>query len=70
MKSGGWQLQKLSSTRYSEIVFYVLTVVIIVCIICLRTHKQGCALPTRHARLSPSNSSVPTARIYVYAKGY
>ena len=23
MKSGGWLLQKLSSTRYSEIVFYV-----------------------------------------------
>lgn len=28
MQSGGWQLQKLSSTRYSEIVFYVLTVVL------------------------------------------
>ena len=28
MKNGGWQLQKLSSTRYSEIVFYVLTVVL------------------------------------------
>jgi len=28
MKSGGWQLQKLSSTRYSEIVFYLLTVVL------------------------------------------
>src|SRR5262245_8289353 len=28
MKSGGWPPQKLSSTRYSEIVFYVLTVVI------------------------------------------
>src|SRR5499426_485469 len=28
LKSGGWQLQKLSSTRYSEIVFYVLTVVL------------------------------------------
>ena len=28
MKSGGWQLTKLSSTRYSEIVFYVLTVVL------------------------------------------
>jgi hypothetical protein len=28
MKSGGWQLQKLSSTRYSAIVFYVLTVVL------------------------------------------
>jgi Transposase DDE domain len=27
MKSGGWQLNRLSSTRYSEIVFYVLTVV-------------------------------------------
>src|SRR4029453_9269577 len=26
MKSGGWQLQKLSSTRYSEIVFYITTV--------------------------------------------
>ena len=28
MKSGGWQLQKLSATRYREIVFYVLTVVL------------------------------------------
>jgi hypothetical protein len=28
MKSGGWQLKKLSATRYSEIVFYVLTVVL------------------------------------------
>jgi hypothetical protein len=28
MKSGGWQLTKLSSTRYREIVFYVLTVVL------------------------------------------
>jgi DDE family transposase len=28
MKSGGWQLQKLSTTRYSEIVFYMLTVVL------------------------------------------
>jgi hypothetical protein len=28
MKSGGWQLKKLSSTRYSEIVFYIITVVL------------------------------------------
>jgi len=28
MQSGGWQLQKLRSTRYSAIVFYVLTVVL------------------------------------------
>jgi hypothetical protein len=28
MKSGGWQLKKLSSTRYSEIVFYILTVLL------------------------------------------
>jgi hypothetical protein len=27
MKSGGWQLQKLSATRESAVVFYVLTVV-------------------------------------------
>lgn len=28
MKSGGWYLKKLSSTRYSEIVFYILSVVL------------------------------------------
>ena len=28
MKSGGWQLKKLTSTRYSEIVFSILTVVL------------------------------------------
>jgi hypothetical protein len=28
MKRGGWQLKKLSSTRYSEIVFYIATVVL------------------------------------------
>src|SRR6266851_1026732 len=28
MKSGGWLLQKLASTRYSEIAFYILTVVL------------------------------------------
>lgn len=28
MKSGGWHLKKLSSTRYSEIVFYVMTVML------------------------------------------
>jgi hypothetical protein len=28
MKSGGWHLQKLSSTRDSEIVFYLVTVVL------------------------------------------
>ena len=28
MKSGGWQLKKLSSTRYSEMVFYIATVVL------------------------------------------
>ena len=28
MKSGGWKLQKLSSTRYSEIVFYLVSVLL------------------------------------------
>ena len=40
MKSGGWQLQKLSSTRYSEIVFYVLTVVLSYSLYHLFTNTQ------------------------------
>jgi hypothetical protein len=37
LKSGGWLLKKLSSTRYSQIVFYLLA--------CLRaTHRQAVVL--------------------------
>src|SRR5262245_41287497 len=40
MKSGGWQLKKLSSTRDSEIVFYVLTVVLSYSLYHLFVNKQ------------------------------
>ena len=57
MKSGGWQLKKLSSTRYSEIVFYVLTVVLSYSLYHLFANTQrGHDLPTRHVKhLSLSN---------------
>src|SRR5262245_65913711 len=41
LKSGGWQLQKLSSTRYSEIVFYLLTVVLSYSLYQLFTNTQA-----------------------------
>ena len=48
--TAGWQLKKLSSTRYGEIVFYVLTVVLsTVCIICLLRRLERFADKTRQA---------------------
>ena len=46
LKSGGWQLQKRSATRYSAIVFDVLTVVL------SSSLSQLCANTTRGARLA------------------
>ena len=64
MKSGGWQLKKLSSTRYSEIVFYVLTVVLSYSLYHLFANtKRGHDLPTRRARQWPLSNCVPNARI-------
>jgi len=65
MKSGGWQLKKLSSTRYSEIVFYVLTVVLSYSpVSSVYQHTDGgLDLPTRRARRLPLSNCVPNARI-------
>ena len=64
MKSGGWQLKKLSSTRYSEIVFYVLTVVLSYSLYHLFTNTQaGLDLPTRRARPWPLTNCAPNGRI-------
>src|SRR2546428_833374 len=41
MRSGGWQLKKLSSTRYSEIVFYIATVVLSYSLYQLFTNTQA-----------------------------
>jgi hypothetical protein len=52
MKSGGWQLTKLSSTRYSELVFYIATVVLSYSLYHLfsNTHAGArCADKTRQA---------------------
>jgi branched-subunit amino acid ABC-type transport system permease component len=70
MKSGGWQLQKLSSTRYSEIVFYVLTVVLSYSLYHLFANTQrGLALPTRRARPLPVSSCAPAHAYYRVRRG-
>jgi len=65
MKRGGWQRQKLSATRYSEMVFYVLTVVLSYRLYPLFANTQGRGgdLPTRRARRSPLSNCAPNAHI-------
>jgi hypothetical protein len=72
MKSGGWQLKKLSSTRYSEIVFYVLTVVLSYSLYHLFANTQAgarCADKTRQALAFEQLRTQRTPMI-VYAGGY
>src|SRR5215475_11337111 len=72
MKSGGWQLQKLSSTRYSEIVFYVLTVVLSYSLYHLFTNTQAGAHFANKTRQAIAFEQLRTQRthIIVYAGGY
>src|SRR5262252_4973427 len=69
MKSGGWQLQKLSSTRYSEIVFYVLTVVLSYSLYHLFTNTQRGARFADKTRQALAFEQLRTQRthIIVYA---
>ena len=72
MKSGGWQLQKLSSTRYSEIVLYVLTVVVSYSLYHLFANTQAgarCADKTRQA-IAFEQLRTQRTHIIVYAGGY
>jgi hypothetical protein len=72
MKSGGWQLKKLSSTRYSEIVFYVATVVLSYSLYHLFANTQAgarCADKTRQALAFEQLRSRRT-HIIAYAGGY
>jgi hypothetical protein len=70
MQSGGWQLKKLSSTRYSEIVLYVLTVVLSYSLYHLFANTQrGLALPTRRARPLPVSSCAPAHAYYRVRRG-
>jgi hypothetical protein len=72
LKSGGWQLKKLSSTRYSEIVFYVLTVVLSYSLYQLFANTQAgarCADKTRQA-IAFEQLRTQRTHIIVYAGGY
>ncbi len=72
LKSGGWQLKKLSSTRYSEIVFYVLTVVLSYSLYHLFTNTQAGARFANKTRQAIAFEQLRTQRthIIVYAGGY
>jgi hypothetical protein len=70
-KSGGWQLKKLSATRDSAIVFYVLTVVLSSSLSHLCTNIQAgvrCADKTRQA-LAFEQLRTQRTHIIVYAGG-
>jgi hypothetical protein len=71
MKSGGWQLKKLSSTRYSEIVFYVLTVVLSYSLYHLFVNTQAGARFADKTRQAIVFDQLRTQRthIIVYAGG-
>src|SRR5215831_16457138 len=72
LKSGGWQLQKLSSTRYSEIVFYVLTVVLSYSLYHLFTNTKTGTRFADKTRQAIAFEQLRTQRthIIVYAGGY
>jgi hypothetical protein len=72
LKSGGWQLKKLSSTRYSEIVFYVLTVVLSYSLYHLFANTQRGARLADKTRQALAFEQLRTQRthIIVYAGGY
>jgi hypothetical protein len=72
MKSGGWQLKKLSSTRYSEIVFYVLTVVLSYSLYHLFTNTRRGVRFADKTRQALAFEQLRTQRthIIVYAGGF
>src|SRR6266404_8548515 len=72
LKSGGWQLKKLSSTRYSEIVFYVLTVVLSYSLYHLFANTQAGTRFADKTRQAIAFEQLRTQRthIIVYAAGY
>lgn len=70
--SGGWQLTKLSSTRYSAIVFYVLTVVWSYSLYHLFTHPRAGARFADKTRQTIAFEQLRTHRTHIigYAGGY
>ena len=72
MKSGGWQLQKLSSTRYSEIAFYITTVVLSYSLYHLFTNTQAGARFADKTRQALAFEQLRSRRTHViaYAGGH
>ena len=72
MKSGGWQLKKLSSTRYSEIVFYMLTVVLSYSLYHLFANTKAGARFADKTRQALAFDQLRSRRthVIVYAGGY
>jgi hypothetical protein len=72
MKSGGWQLKKLSSTRYSEIVFYILTVVLSYSLYHLFSNTRAGARFADKTRQALAFAQLRSHRTHIiaYAGGY
>lgn len=72
MKSGGWQLKKLRSTRYSEIVFYMLTVLVSYSLYHLFSNTQAGAHFADKTRQALAFEQLRSRRTHViaYAGGY
>lgn len=72
MKSGGWHLKKLSSTRYSQIVFYILSVVLSYSLYHLFSNTQAGARFADKTREALAFEQLRSRRthVIVYARGY
>jgi hypothetical protein len=72
MKSGGWQLEKLSATRYSEIVFYIATVVLSYSLYHLFANTQAGARFADKTRQALAFEQLRSRRTHImaYAGGY
>jgi hypothetical protein len=72
MKSGGWHLKKLSSTRYSEIVFYILSVVLSYSLYHLFANTQSGARLADKTREALAFEQLRSRRthVIVYARGH
>jgi len=72
LKSGGWMLKKLTSTRYSQIAFYLLTVVLSYSLYQLFANTQSGARFANKTRQAIAFEQMKTHRthVIVYAGGY
>ena len=72
MKSGGWKLQQFSSTRYSEIVFYLLSVLLSYSLYHLFTNTRAGSRFANKTRQVIALEQLCNQRthIIVYAGGY